>query len=52
MKNNSHNSMFLMKKQLQESIKSIPKENKHKFGVDLLKLIDYAHGADYDNFNF
>lgn len=52
MKNNSHNSMFLMKKQLQESINSIPKQNKHKFGVDLLKLIDIAHEGDYENFNF
>lgn len=48
----SKNSMFLLKKQLEQNIKSIPLKNKQKFGVDLLKLIDKAHEEDYESFEF
>ena len=41
-----------MKKQLEERIKNIPAKNKHKFSVDLLRLIDKAYEGDYESFNF
>lgn len=44
--------MYNAQKELTKRIKSIPKKNKQKFSVDLLKLIEYAHQEDYDNFNF
>lgn len=39
------------KKQLQDSIKKIPKKNKQKFFVDFLKLIEYAQKDNYENYN-
>lgn len=44
--------LYLAQKRVKASIKSIPKKNKQKFAVDLLKLIEKAHEADYENFNF
>ena len=51
-KKQSKNSMYLMRNALSDSIKSIPKKNKQKFGEDLLTLIDKAHEDDYKDFSF
>lgn len=47
----SPKDLFLAQRQLSDKIKSIPKKNKKKFAVDLIKLIEYAQKDDYDNFN-
>lgn len=46
------NKHFLLQKQLQTKINSIPKQNKLKFYSDLLTLIELAHGEDYEDFDF
>lgn len=43
---------YLAQKQLRDSINKIPKKNKQKFAVDLIKLIEYAQKDNYDNFDF
>lgn len=49
---NSPRDIFLTHQHIKDSIKKIPKKNKLKFAVDLLKLIDYAQKDNYDNFDF
>lgn len=39
-------------RQLQKKISRIPKQNKSKFMLDLLELIELAYGEDYENFSF
>lgn len=46
----SPHELYLAQKQLTDSIKSIPKKNKRKFSVDLIKLISLAHEDNYENF--
>ena len=46
----SPNQLYQAQKMLRDKIKTIPKENKQKFSLDLLKLIDKAHEDDYDKF--
>lgn len=48
----SPKDLYLAQKQLKDSIKRIPKKNKQKFAVDLIKLIDFAQKDDYENFIF
>lgn len=48
----SPKDLFLAQRQLRDKINSIPKHNKQKFAVDLVKLIEYAQKDDYDDFNF
>lgn len=47
----SPRDIYLAQKELKNKINSIPKKNKQKFAVDLLKLIEYAQKDDYENFN-
>lgn len=49
---NTPRDLYLAQKRVKHSIKTIPKKNKHKFAVDLLKLIEKAHEGNYENFNF
>lgn len=44
--------LYEAQKFVRKQIKSIPKKNKEKFSVDLLKLIEIAHEDDYENFYF
>lgn len=41
----------LAQRQFRQELQKIPKKNKHKFAVDLLKLVQYAQKEDYENFN-
>lgn len=43
---------YWQKQFMQEQLRSIPKKNRHKFNVDLLRLIQYAQKDNYDNFDF
>ena len=42
---------YIAMKEFRKSIESIPKKNRQKFFVDLLKLIEFAHEGDYENFD-
>lgn len=48
----SPKDLILAQRMVRDKINSIPKKNKQKFSVDLLKLIEKAHEGDYENFNF
>lgn len=47
----SPRQMYLAQKRLKDEMKKIPKKNKRKFSVDLIKLISLAQQDDYDNYN-
>lgn len=47
----SPKDLFVSQHTLSDKINSIPKKNKQKFAVDLLKLIEYAQKDDYENYN-
>lgn len=40
---------YLAKKEMEHRIKTIPKKNKDKFGVDLVTLIELAHQEGYND---
>lgn len=48
----SAKDFYLAQKQLRQSIQSIPKKNREKFSLDLIKLIDLAHGDNYEDYYF
>lgn len=43
--------MYLAHQRLKVEMKKIPKKNRRKFSVDLIKLILLAQQDDYDNYN-
>lgn len=42
------NEIFLRKRAFEQSIRSIPKQNKFKFYADVMYLIDLAHEDNYN----
>lgn len=38
-------------RELAKKINSIPKENKEKFALDLLALVELAHGENYHDYH-
>ena len=46
---NTVSQLYLAQKKLRDSLMSIPKKNKQKFSLDLIKLIDFAHDDNYNN---
>ena len=44
--------LLTAQRELGKRIKSIPKKNKIKFLTDLDKLIDLAHGDNYEYYHF
>lgn len=48
----SPKDLYLAQREFKDQIKKIPKKNKQKFSVDLIKLVQHAQKDDYENFNF